>query len=165
MVKFRNNPVSLEGKLPQIGDYAPGFIAIDKNLKDTTLNDFQNKIKLISSVPSLDTSVCSTETKKIDELMKKLPQDYIFITISMDLPFAQSRWCGANNVEKVITLSDYKYRSFGINYGIYVRELGLLSRCIFIIDKENKLRYVQLVEEITNEPNYNELEKVLISIH
>jgi len=93
--------------------------------------------------------------------MKKFSDDYIFITISMDLPFAQSRWCGANNVSKVITLSDYKYRSFGYAYGLYIVELGLLARCLFIIDKENKVRYIQLVNEIANEPNYEDLEKAL----
>jgi len=161
MITFKNNPVSLDGRFPKVGEYAPGFVAIDKELKEKTLNDFSDKIKIISSVPSLDTSVCSTETKKLDEIMKKFSDEYIFITISMDLPFAQNRWCGANNVEKVITLSDYKYKSFGINYGVYVRELGLLARCIFIIDKQNKIRYIQVVNEITNEPNYEEIEKAL----
>ena len=161
MVTFKGSKVSLVGKIPNVGDIAPGFVAIDNSLKEKTLNDFSNKIKIISSVPSLDTSVCSLETKKIDEMMKKFSDDYIFITISMDLPFAQSRWCGDNNVNKVITLSDYKYRSFGYAYGLYIVELGLLARCLFIIDKENKVRYVQLVNEIANEPNYEDLEKAL----
>jgi len=161
MVTFKGSKVNLVGKIPNVGDIAPGFVAIDNSLKEKTLNDFSNKIKIISSVPSLDTSVCSLETKKIDEMMKKFSDDYIFITISMDLPFAQSRWCGANNVNKVITLSDYKYRSFGYAYGLYIVELGLLARCLFIIDKENKVRYVQLVNEIANEPNYEDLEKAL----
>jgi thiol peroxidase len=161
MVTFKGSKVSLVGKIPNVGDIAPGFVAIDNSLKEKTLNDFSNKIKVISSVPSLDTSVCSLETKKIDEMMKKFSDDYIFITISMDLPFAQSRWCGANSVSKVIALSDYKYRSFGYAYGLYIVELGLLARCLFIIDKENKVRYVQLVNEIANEPNYEDLEKAL----
>jgi thiol peroxidase len=161
MVTFKGNKVNLIGKIPNVGDIAPGFVAIDNSLKEKTLNDFSNKIKIISSVPSLDTSVCSLETKKIDEMMKKFSDDYIFITISMDLPFAQSRWCGANNVNKVITLSDYKYRSFGYAYGLYIVELGLLARCLFIIDKENKVRYIQLVNEIASEPNYEDLEKAL----
>jgi thiol peroxidase len=161
MVTFKGSKVNLIGKIPNVGDIAPGFVAIDNSLKEKTLNDFSNKIKIISSVPSLDTSVCSLETKKIDEMMKKFSDDYIFITISMDLPFAQSRWCGANNVSKVITLSDYKYCSFGYAYGLYIVELGLLARCLFIIDKENKVRYIQLVNEIANEPNYEDLEKAL----
>jgi len=161
MVTFKGSKVNLVGKIPNVGDIAPGFVAIDNSLKEKTLNDFSNKIKIISSVPSLDTSVCSLETKKIDEMMKKFSDDYIFITISMDLPFAQSRWCGANNVSKVVTLSDYKYRSFGYAYGLYIVELGLLARCLFIIDKENKVRYIQLVNEIANEPNYEDLEKAL----
>ncbi len=161
MVTFKGNKVNLIGRFPNVGEYAPGFVAINKELKDIALNDFPNKIKVISSVPSLDTSVCSMETKKIDELMLKYSDDYIFITISMDLPFAQNRWCGANNIKRVITLSDYKYRSFGINYGVYVSEIGLLARCIFILDRENKIRYIQLVNEITNEPNYDEIENAL----
>jgi thiol peroxidase (atypical 2-Cys peroxiredoxin) (EC 1.11.1.5) len=161
MLTFKGSKVSLVGKIPNVGDIAPGFVAIDNSLKEKTLNDFSNKIKIISSVPSLDTSVCSLETKKIDEMMKRFSDDYIFITISMDLPFAQSRWCGANNVSKVVTLSDYKYRSFGYAYGLYIVELGLLARCLFIIDKENKVRYIQLVNEIANEPNYEDLEKAL----
>lgn len=161
MVTFKGSKVSLVGKIPNVGDIAPGFVAIDNSLKEKTLNDFSNKIKIISSVPSLDTSVCSLETKKIDEMMKKFSDDYIFITISMDLPFAQGRWCGANNVSKVVVLSDYKYRSFGYAYGLYIVELGLLARCLFIIDKENKVRYIQLVNEIANEPNYEDLEKAL----
>ena len=139
MVTFKGSKVSLVGKIPNVGDIAPGFVAIDNSLKEKTLNDFSNKIKIISSVPSLDTSVCSLETKKIDEMMKKFSDDYIFITISMDLPFAQSRWCGTNNVNKVITLSDYKYRSFGYAYGLYIVELGLLARCLFILIKKIKL--------------------------
>ncbi|MEO0153341.1 MAG: thiol peroxidase [candidate division WOR-3 bacterium] len=164
MVTFKNNPVNLYGKFPKIGEYAPSFIAIDREMKELTLNDFSNKIKIISSVPSLDTPVCSIETKKIDELMSNFSDDYVFITISMDLPFAQNRWCGANSIKKVITLSDYKYRSFGINYGVYIIELGLLARSIFIIDRENKIRYIQLVGEITNEPDYNQIEKALKEI-
>ncbi len=164
MITFKGNKVNLIGRMPSVGDLAPGFVAIDNGLKEKTLNDFSNKIKIISSVPSLDTSVCSIETKKIGEIMKKFSDDYVFITISMDLPFAQSRWCGVNNVNNVITLSDYKYRSFGYAYGLYVVELGLLARCLFIIDKENKVRYIQLVNEIANEPNYEDLEKALNAI-
>jgi len=164
MMTFKGNKVNLVGRMPNVGEIAPGFVAIDSSLKEKTLNDFSNKIKIISSVPSLDTSVCSIETKKIDELMKKFSDDYVFITISMDLPFAQNRWCGANNVNKVITLSDYKYRSFGYAYGLYVVELGLLARCLFIVDKENKVRYIQLVNEIASEPNYEDLEKALNAI-
>ncbi|MEO0203371.1 MAG: thiol peroxidase [candidate division WOR-3 bacterium] len=164
MITFKGKALNLYGKFPEIGKYAPNFVAIDGDLKELTLDDFSDKIKIISSVPSLDTEVCSIETRKIDELMGKFPENYVFITISMDLPFAQKRWCGINNIKNTITLSDYKYRSFGINYGVHVVELGLLARCIFIIDKENKLRYVQLVKELANEPDYNEIEEILKQI-
>ncbi|MCS7184981.1 MAG: thiol peroxidase [bacterium] len=161
MVKFKGNLVSLAGRMPKVGEYAPGFICVGEGLKEISINDFKDKIKIISSVPSLDTPVCSNETKKIDELMSKFSNEYAFITVSLDLPFAQKRWCGANEVKNVITLSDYKYKSFGFNYGVYVNELGLLARCVFIVDKSNVIRYIQLVEEITNEPDYNAIEKAL----
>ncbi|MCS7245550.1 MAG: thiol peroxidase [candidate division WOR-3 bacterium] len=164
MITFKGKEVKLNGKLPKLGEYAPNFVVVDRELKEKTLNDFSDRIRIISSVPSLDTSVCSIETKKIEEMMKKFSDEFVFLTVSMDLPFAQSRWCGVNNVEKVITLSDYKYKSFGLNYGVYVSELGLLARAIFIVDKDNKLRYIQLVNEITNEPNYEDIESALVNI-
>lgn len=164
MITFKDKEVKLNGKLPKLNEYAPNFVVVDSELNEKTLNDFSNKIKIISSVPSLDTSVCSIETKKIDDMMKKFSDEFVFLTISMDLPFAQNRWCGANNVEKVITLSDYKYKSFGLNYGVYISELGLLARAIFIVDKDNKLRYIQLVSEVTNEPNYEDIESALVNI-
>lgn len=161
MVKFKGSPVQLLGKIPEVGSYAPGFVVVGQDLKEYTINDFADKIKIISSVPSLDTPVCSNETKKIDDMMKKFSAEYVFITVSMDLPFASKRWCGANGVEKVVTLSDYKFKSFGINWGVYVVELGLLARCVFIVDKSNIVRYLQPVEEIASEPDYFAIEKAL----
>ncbi|MEN3046993.1 MAG: thiol peroxidase [Candidatus Hydrothermales bacterium] len=161
-VFIRGKPLTLEGEIPQINQRAPYFVALDENFSSKTLDDFKGKIKIISSVPSLDTPVCSNETKKLSELIKKFPEkDYVFITISMDLPFAQKRWCGLSEVNNVITLSDFKEKSFGQNYGVLIKENGLLARCVFIIDKDNIIKYIQLVNEITNEPDYDDIEKNL----
>jgi len=160
-VTIRGNPLTLEGNIPGVGEPAPDFAVLDENFSYKSLKDFSGKIKIISAVPSLDTPVCSMETKKIDELMNKFGEDYVFITISMDLPFAQKRWCGAEKVKNVVTLSDFKDKSFGKNYGVLIRENGLLARCVFIVDKEDKIRYVQLVKEITDEPDYNDIEENL----
>ncbi|MEN3045108.1 MAG: thiol peroxidase [Candidatus Hydrothermales bacterium] len=164
-VFLRGNPLTLEGELPKINQRAPYFVALDESFSPKSLEDFKGKIKIISSVPSLDTPVCSNETKKISELMKKFSsKDYIFITISMDLPFAQKRWCGLHEADNVITLSDFKEKSFGKNYGVLIKENGLLARCVFIIDKNNNIKYIQLVKEITNEPDYLDIEKNLTEI-
>ncbi|MEO0295059.1 MAG: thiol peroxidase [candidate division WOR-3 bacterium] len=164
-VTLRGNPLILEGELPEKGKSAPSFIALDENFSLKSLKSFEGKIKIISSVPSLDTPVCSIETKKISEMMKKFESpEYIFITISMDLPFAQKRWCGANGVNNVITLSDFKDKSFGKNYGVLIKENGLLARCVFIIDKDDIIRYIQLVPEISSEPDYSDIEENLKKI-
>ncbi len=163
-ITAKGKPLTLEGTLPQVDEKAPDFMVLDENFSPKTLKDFKEKIKILSSVPSLDTPVCSLETKKLSDMMKRLGEDYIFITISMDLPFAQKRWCGAQGVSNVITLSDFKDKSFGKNYGVLIKETGLLARCVFILDKEDKIKYIQLVSEITNEPDYNEIEKNLKQI-
>lgn len=165
IVTSRGNPLTLEGEIPEKGKPAPLFIALDENFSLKSLKSFEGKIKIISSVPSLDTSVCSTETKKISEMMKKFESpEYIFITISMDLPFAQKRWCGISGVNNVVTLSDFKDKSFGKNYGVLIKENGLLARCVFIIDKNDIIRYIQLVPEISNEPDYSDIEENLKKI-
>ncbi len=163
-ITIRGNPLTLEGNFPSIGDRAYNFKALDENFSLKYLKDFSGKIKILSSVPSLDTPVCSTETKKLNDMMEKFGEDYVLITISMDLPFAQKRWCGSNNIKNLITLSDFKDKSFGENYGVLIKETGLLARCVFIVDKEDKIRYIQLVEEITNEPDYKDIEENLRKI-
>jgi len=160
-ITAKGKPLTLEGILPKVNEKAPDFTALDENFSPKTLKDFKGKIKILSSVPSLDTPVCSLETKKLSDMMKRLGEDYIFITISMDLPFAQKRWCGTEGVENVITLSDFKEKSFGRNYGVLIKETGLLARCVFIVDKEDIIRYIQLVPEITDEPDYKDIEENL----
>jgi len=131
---------------------------LDNDLKPVRLSDFRDKICLIASVPSLDTPVCDIETRRFNTEAGKLSSDIKILTISMDLPFAQKRWCGAAGVDKVVTLSDHKEASFGSAYGVLIKELRLLARAIFLVDKEGTLRYIQIVKEVTEEPDY---EKVL----
>ncbi len=154
-VTFMENPLTLLGPEIRIGDQAPGFTVVDNELKPVTLADYRGKIKIICTVPSLDTPVCDAETRRFNMEAAKLPDSVSLLTVSVDLPFAQKRWCGAAGIDKVTTLSDYQERSFGRAYGVLIKELQLLARCVFIVDGSNKVRYVQLVKEITSEPDYD----------
>jgi len=156
-VTMRGNPVTLEGSLPKIGEMAPDFTAIKNDLSPARLSDFKGKVCIISSVPSLDTPVCDLETRRFNQEAGGLGDKVAILTISMDLPFAQARWCGAAGVDKVITLSDHRDASFGQAYGVLIKGLRLLARCLFVVDKEGVLRYVQLVKEISQEPDYAEV--------
>ena len=154
VTKFKGNPVTLLGTALKAGDKAPEFMVVDTALAPVRLSDFKGKIKIISSVPSLDTPVCDTETRRFNQEAANLPENIVLLTISMDLPFAQSRWCGAAGIDRVKTLSDYQERSFALAYGVLIKELKLLSRSIFVIDANEKIRYIQHVPEITTEPDY-----------
>jgi thiol peroxidase len=151
---FMENPLTLLGPEIKVGDNAPDFTVVDNELKSVTLADYKGKIKILCSVPSLDTPVCDTETRRFNMEAAKLPDSVSLLTISMDLPFAQKRWCGAAGIDKVTTLSDYQDRSFAKAYGVLIKELKLLARCVFIVDGSDKVRYVQLVKEVTSEPDY-----------
>lgn len=153
-VTFKGNPMTLVGPELRVGDAAPDFTVVDNSLAPVKLASYAGKIKIISAVPSLDTPVCDTETRRFNQEAANLPGEVALLTISVDLPFAQKRWCGAAGIDKVITLSDYRDRSFGTAYGVLIDELKLLSRSIFVIDKENKIRYIQHVPEVTQEPDY-----------
>ncbi len=153
-VTFMENPLTLLGPEIMIGDQAPGFTVVDNELKPVTLADYKGKIKIICTVPSLDTPVCDTETRRFNMEAAMLPDSVSLLTVSVDLPFAQKRWCGAAGIDKVTTLSDYQERSFGQAYGVLIKELQLLARCVFVVDAGDKVRYVQLVKEITSEPDY-----------
>lgn len=153
-VTFKGNPVTLVGPELKVGDAAPNFAVVDNALSQATLASYEGKVKIISAVPSLDTPVCDTETRRFNQEAASLPGDVVVLTISADLPFAQKRWCGAAGIDKVITLSDYRDRSFGLAYGVLIEELKLLSRSIFVIDKKNVIRYIQHVPEVTQEPDY-----------
>ncbi|RKX84345.1 MAG: thiol peroxidase [Spirochaetes bacterium] len=164
ITKMGGNVITLEGREVSVGEKAPDFIVLDNDLLPKYLKDFAGRIKLISAVPSLDTSVCDTETRKFNELTAGFSKDVVVLTISMDLPFAQKRWCSAAGVDRVITLSDYKEASFGLSYGVLIKELRLLNRSIFIVDKDDVIRYIEIVEENYNHPDYNRAVKALKSM-
>lgn len=153
-VTFKGNAVTLVGPELQVGDSAPNFSVVDNSLGAVTLANYEGKVKIISAVPSLDTPVCDTETRRFNQEAAGLPGDVAVLTVSLDLPFAQKRWCGAAGIDRVVTLSDYRDRSFGLAYGVLIDELKLLSRSIFVIDRTNTIRYIQHVPEVTREPDY-----------
>jgi len=154
IVKRRGNPLTLLGNEVRIGDKAPDFEVIDNELKPVRFSSFIGKIIIISSVPSLDTPVCDLQTRRFNEEAGRLGSDVTVLTISMDLPFAQKRWCGMAGVTRVLTLSDHRDASFGLAYGVLIKELRLLARGVFVIDRKGIIRYIDLVKETTEEPDY-----------
>lgn len=151
---FKGNPITLIGPQLNAGDAAPDFTVSKNLLEDVSLKDYTGKIKLISVVPSLDTGVCDAQTRRFNEEAAGLGDDVVVLTISADLPFAQARWCGAAGVDRVITLSDYKSRSFGEAYGVLIKEFQLDMRSIFVVDANDKIAYVEYLGEMTEHPNY-----------
>lgn len=154
IITFKGNPFTLLGPALKTGDKAPDFQVVDNGLAPVTLASYSGKIKVISAVPSLDTPVCDTETRRFNQEAATLPENVAVLTISLDLPFAQKRWCGAAGIDRVTTLSDYQERSFAAAYGVLIKELKLLSRSIFVIDATDTIRYIQHVPEVTSEPDY-----------
>ena len=152
-VTFQQEPVTLLGNEVKTGDQAQNFTVLSNDLKEVTLDDYKGKVKLISVVPSIDTGVCSDQTRRFNEEADKLDNVHV-LTISMDLPFAQARWCAANGIEKVDTLSDHRNGDFGEKYGVLIEELRLLARSIFVVDSNDKVTYVEYVDEVSNHPNY-----------
>ncbi|MDS9471752.1 thiol peroxidase [Sporosarcina pasteurii] len=153
-VTFQNNPVTLVGEEVRVGNVAPDFTVLANDLSPVTLADTKGKVRLISVVPSLDTGVCAEQTRRFNEEATALSDDVEVLTISVDLPFAQARWCGAEGIDAVQTLSDHKELSFGKAYGVVIEELRLLARSIFVVDKNDKVAYVEYVSEVTDHPNY-----------
>ena len=154
-VTMRGNPLTLTGDTVKAGEKAPDFTAIDNSLAPAGLEAFAGKVIVITSVPSLDTPVCDIETRRFNTEAGKLGEGVQVLTLSMDLPFAQKRWCGDAGVKTVKTLSDHKDAGFGMAYGVLIKELRLLARAVFVIDREGVIRYIQLVKEIGNEPDYD----------
>jgi len=154
VIKFKGNPLTLVGNELKIGDTVPDAEVLANDLSPVKLSGFGGKICVICTVPSLDTPVCDIQTRKFNEQAASLGNDVIVLTISMDLPFAQQRWCGAANVENVQTLSDHRNAEFGTEFGVLIKELRLLARTVFVVDKEGIIRYIEIVEEVTNEPDY-----------
>jgi thiol peroxidase len=155
IITMKGNPLTLVGKELKVGDLAPDFEVLDNDLAPVKFSSFRGKICVISSVPSLDTPVCDMETRRFNEEAGKLGANTQILTLSMDLPFAQKRWCGAAGVDKVITLSDHRDASFGTAYGALIKELRLLARIVFVVDGEGVIRYIQVVKEQTEEPDYD----------
>jgi len=154
LVTFMGNPLTLVGLSLKVGDKAPDFTVLDNNLNPVNLSSYKGKVCIQSSVPSLDTPVCDLETRRFNQEAATLGSDVAVLTLSMDLPFAQKRWCGAAGVDKVTTLSDHRDASFGTAYGTLIKELRLLARCVFVVDQGGVIRYLQLVKEIAQEPDY-----------
>jgi thiol peroxidase len=155
LVTIHGNPLTLVGNPVKEGDTAPDFTVLDNELKPVNLSAYKGKVCVISSVPSLDTPVCDMETRRFNTEADKLSDDVVILTVSMDLPFAQKRWCGAAGVTKVKTLSDHRDASFGGAYGVLIKELRLLARAVFVLDRQGTVRYMELVKEVATEPNYD----------
>ncbi|MGQ9645877.1 MAG: thiol peroxidase [Thermodesulfobacteriota bacterium] len=154
IITMRGNPLTLVGNEVKVGQEAPNFVALDPNLVPVQFSNFRGKTCILSSVPSLDTPVCDMETRTFNEQVGRLGKDVVVLTISMDLPFAQKRWCAAAGVDHVQTLSDHREASFGNAYGVLIKELRLLARAVFLVDRNGVIDYIQLVQEISKEPDY-----------
>ncbi|MEB8094684.1 thiol peroxidase [Staphylococcus caprae] len=152
-VTFKNNPVTLLGQQVNEGETAPNFTVLDNGLNQVTLDNYKGKKKLISVVPSIDTGVCDQQTRKFNEEASQ--EDGVVLTISVDLPFEQKRWCASNGLDNVITLSDHKDLSFGKNFGVVMEELRLLARSVFVLNENNKVVYKEIVSEGTNFPDFD----------
>ncbi|MDS4005121.1 thiol peroxidase [Staphylococcus capitis] len=152
-ITFKNDPIILSGQQVKEGDIAPDFTVLDNSLNQITLEDYKGKKKLISVVPSIDTGVCDQQTRKFNEEASQ--EDGVVLTISVDLPFAQKRWCASNGLENVVTLSDHRDLSFGENFGVVMEELRLLARSVFVLDESNKIVYKEIVSEGTNFPDFD----------
>ena len=155
LVTLRGQPVTLVGTEIKVGDKAPGFEVVGNDLKPVSFSSYMGKVCIISSVPSLDTPICEASTKRFNEEAAGLGVDVAILTVSMDLPFAQRRWCLANAVKEVETLSDHKDASFGTSYGLLMKELRLLARAVLVVDRAGTVKYYELVKEIGDEPDYD----------
>ena len=155
LVTLKGNKVVLLGEEVAVGAKAPDFTCVDNDLQEKSLADFSGKTVIISAVPSLDTPVCDLETRWFNKKAETLSDSVVILTISVDLPFAQKRWCGTAGVERVITLSDHRDTAFGLAYGVLIKGLRLLARAIFIVDPSGIVRYKQLVPEVGQEPDYD----------
>jgi thioredoxin-dependent peroxiredoxin len=153
-VTMRGNPLTLVGNEVKVGDKAPDFKLLDNGLAPVSLSAYTGKAVVILSVPSLDTPVCDLETRRFNQEAAGLSERVAVLTVSMDLPFAQKRWCGAAGVSHVTTLSDHREAAFGLAYGLLIKELRLLARAVIVVDPAGKIRYFELVKEIAEEPDY-----------
>jgi len=154
-VSAQSKPVTLLGQGVEVGQKAPNFKVVDGSFTPVTLDNYQGQAVLLSVVPSLDTGVCSIQTKHFNEKVASEYPSVAMLTLSADLPFAQKRFCKAENIDKVVTLSDSVWRDFGKNYGLIIKDMGLLTRAVFVLDKEHNIVYKQLVDNLSKEPDYD----------
>lgn len=156
-ITMHGSPLTLMGNHIKVGDPAPDFEALNNDLQPVKLSNYRGKVVVISAVPSLDTPVCDMQTRRFNSEATQLGDDVVVLTLSMDLPFAQKRWCGAAGADKVVTLSDHRQAAFGESYGMLIKELRLLARAVFVVDRQGIVRYVQLVKEVSQEPEYDSI--------
>ncbi len=154
-ITFQGKPLTLIGPEVTAGGEAPHFTLTANDLSDLRCDAYHGKVLVLSVVPSLDTPVCATQTRTFNQRATQLAGDVVVLTVSMDLPFAQKRFCGAEGIDRVITASDYKHRSFGPAFGVLIKELGLLARAVFVIDRTGKVTHAEYVREVTHEPDYD----------
>jgi thiol peroxidase len=154
-ITFQGNKLNVIGEPVKIGELLPKFQLTGVDMKDVSNETFQGKVLVIAAIPSVDTPVCAIETKRFNEEASKLSSDVVVLAVSMDLPFAQKRWCAAEGVERVVTASDYKYRTFGEGFGVLIKEMGLHARAIFVADRSGRVKHVEYVSDITQEPDYS----------
>lgn len=152
IVKFKGSDIHLKNEALQVGQKAPDFVLRDNGLAPKSLKDFPGR-KIISVVPSIDTGVCDTQTRRFNQEIENIANAQI-LTVSVDLPFAQARWCGAAGLDKAITLSDYFDHNFGLAYGLFIEELHLLSRAVFVLNSDDEIVYVEYLAEVADHPNY-----------
>ena len=155
IVTMKGNPITLVGNEVKVGEPAPDFEVVANDLSPVKFSSYRGKVCIVSAVPSLDTPVCDMETRRFNKEAESLGSDIAILTISTDLPFAQTRWCGAAGVDKVVTLSDHRNTAFGTAYGVLIKDLRLLARAVFVVDRDGTLQHVQLVKEIAEEPDYD----------
>jgi len=157
LVTLHGNPLTLLGPELKVGDTAPDASALANDLQSVSLSSYSGKLVILSLVLSLDTPVCDLETRRFNELAAHFAENIVIVTVSVDLPFAQARWCAHAEVEQVVTLSDHRDLDFGQKFGMLIKDLRLLARAVFIIDAQGVIRYLQLVPEIGSEPDYDEV--------
>lgn len=163
-ITFAGNPVKTTTEAIKVGDKAPDFTVVDNGLGEKKLSDFDGKVKIVSVYPSIDTGVCATQNRTFNQQAAGLSDDIVILSVSVDLPFAQKRFCAAEGIDKVVTLSDHRQKDFGQKYGFVLAGLELLARGTVVIDKDNVVRHVEYVKEVTTEPDYKAALEVASSL-
>jgi thiol peroxidase len=164
IVTFKGRPLTLLGSGLSVGQPGPDATLVADDLSEHRISAYRGNVVIISAVPSLDTPVCDLQTRTFNQQAQRLAKDLVVLTVSMDLPFAQRRWCGNSGLTSVVTLSDHRDAAFGLAYGVLIRELRLLARSVFVLDKAGIIRYVQIVPEMTDQPDYAAALKVAVGL-